>query len=99
MNAPKCRLCGGNAGRLSPDGAHYLCIELHKRGMPTPSLGERCPRCNGVGTAGKGGVPLFLSLGPAAIARSLGAQFPPVPKLQWHRHYPRIKQVRSTALR
>lgn len=41
MNATPCRLCGGNAGQLSPDSAHYLCIELHKRGLPTPSLGNR----------------------------------------------------------
>ena len=71
----QCRLCGGTAGRFI-DGAHALCTALAKEGMPTPSLGDRCPTCRGSGVTGQGGVMLSFELGPAAIAKSIAAQFP-----------------------
>ena len=74
-----CTICGGNAGRLAPEGYHYFCAALQARGLPTPSLGTRCENCNGSGTCGKGGALLSFDLGPAAIARSIAAQFPPCP--------------------
>lgn len=77
MNA--CIICGGTAGSFSPDGAHYLCEARRAQGQPTPSLGDRCPVCNGtkVKPGRQGGVMLFLDLGPEAIRRSIEAQFPP----------------------
>ena len=72
-----CSLCGGNAGQLSPAGVHYLCAARAEYGQPTPPLGTRCESCNGSGTTGKGGVPLLFDEGPARIARSIAAQFPP----------------------
>jgi hypothetical protein len=71
-----CRLCGGDAGQLI-DGAHALCSARAERGLPTPCLGIRCATCNGAGTTGRGGVMLDFDLGPAKIARSIAAQFPP----------------------
>jgi len=71
-----CTLCGGNIGQLV-NGVHTLCAARHQRGMPTPCLGMRCLTCGGAKTLGKGGVCLSLSLGPAAIKRSIDAQFPP----------------------
>jgi len=76
MNHPNCALCGGTAGQLF-DGAHVLCRALADHGVPTPSLGNRCKECNGSGTRGRGGVMLDFGLGPAAIKRSIDAQFPP----------------------
>jgi len=73
-----CELCGGAAGQLI-DGAHALCRARTNLGLPTPSLGNRCERCAGRGTLGTGGVMLDLSHGPAVIARSIAAQFPPCP--------------------
>ncbi len=73
----KCVICGGTAGVI-PEEGHYLCQERKKLGLPTPNLGCRCPDCNGAGTTGKGGgVMLFTDIGPAAIKRSIDAQFPP----------------------
>lgn len=74
-DTPRCPLCGGTAGRL-PGGRHNLCAARAELGSPTPNLGTRCPTCNGSGTTGKGGVPVFFASGPAAIARSIAAQFP-----------------------
>lgn len=76
-----CKHCGGTAGTFSPEGSHYLCQERAKHGLATPSLGNRCPTCNGSGVKPgfKGGVMLGFDLGPAAIARSIKAQFPPCP--------------------
>lgn len=71
-----CNLCGGTAGQLL-DGAHCLCTARAALSQPTPSLGDRCPACNGSGTTGRGGVFLDFSLGPQRIARSIAAQFPP----------------------
>ena len=45
----KCTCCGGDAGELSAEGAHYLCEALHRLGLPTPNLGKRCPECSGEG--------------------------------------------------
>ncbi len=73
-----CKYCGGNAGGMI-DGAHCLCQVRHDMGNPTPCLGMRCETCGGAGTLGKGGAMLFFSLGPAAISRSIKAQFPPCP--------------------
>ena len=74
-----CKLCGGTAGLLSPEGSHYLCEARAKNGAPTPCLGHRCPTCNGSGIKPgfRGGVMLSLDEGPARIARSIAAQFPP----------------------
>jgi hypothetical protein len=44
----RCPLCGGNSGTI-PEAGHHLCQALHARGLPTPSLGERCECCNGTG--------------------------------------------------
>jgi hypothetical protein len=49
MEKVTCRLCGGNAGLLSPDGAHYLCEALAEDGIATPCLGYRCTACDGRG--------------------------------------------------
>ena len=84
-HTPACNLCGGNAGGLI-DGAHALCRERAKHGLPTPSLGTRCSTCNGSGTLGRGGVMLSFDLGPAAIARSIAAQFPPCPTCEGKRY-------------
>lgn len=73
----RCQLCGGNAGQLNEQGVHNLCAARSSHGLPTPNLGERCARCNGAGTTGKGGVMLSFDEGPSAIARSIRAQFPP----------------------
>jgi hypothetical protein len=75
----KCNLCGGNAGQLNEAGAHNLCAARANLHLPTPNLGTRCPVCDGRKTLGKGGVPLFFSLGPAKIKQSIEAQFPPCP--------------------
>ncbi len=45
----RCPLCGGNAGRFIPEGGHELCKALAARGLPTPSLGEKCQACGGSG--------------------------------------------------
>lgn len=76
-----CSLCGGTAGQ-TPDGRHNLCAARKAAGLPTPSLGDRCETCGGAGTLGRGGVMLGLDLGPAAIAKSIKAQFPPCPGCQ-----------------
>lgn len=73
---PRCFLCGGNAGQL-PEGRHNFCAARADLGLPTPNLGERCECCGGSGTLGRGGVMLDFDHGPAAIARSVAAQFPP----------------------
>lgn len=75
-----CSVCGGDANQrvLVLVGAHYLCLERAKHALPTPAMNE-CQACHGHGTQGTGGVPLFFSLGPATIARSIAAQFPPCP--------------------
>ena len=72
-----CKLCGGTAGRLNENDTHNLCAARLYDGQPTPSLGDRCRACNGAGTIGLGGVMLDFDLGPATIARSIEAQFPP----------------------
>jgi hypothetical protein len=79
MNHPTCRLCGGDARKLPPEGAHYLCLERARLGLATPSLGRFCPDCHGNGHLGTvaAGPMLSLSLGPSAIARSIQAVFPP----------------------
>ena len=74
---PKCRLCSGSAGALDETGAHGLCTARAARGLATPSLGDRCPRCNGTKRTGRGGAMLSFDMGPARIARSIDAQFPP----------------------
>lgn len=76
MAYPRCTLCHGNAGHLI-DGAHALCTARASLGLGTPNLGERCTVCHGTGTLGRGGVMLGFDLGPARIARSIAAQFPP----------------------
>ena len=73
MNA--CRLCGGNAGSLNESGVHYLCAALAAQGLPTPSLGSRCARCNGTGTTARTVAPV-IDPSPAALA----ALFPPCPE-------------------
>lgn len=75
---PRCTLCGGNAGQVI-DGGHNSCKARAALNLPTPCLGDTCVACNGAGTQGKGGVMLSFDSGPAAIARSIAAQFPPCP--------------------
>lgn len=79
MDAATCSLCYGNAGRLNDKGQHNLCTARAAVGLATPSLGTRCETCGGRGTNGRGGVFLDFTLGPATIARSIAAQFPPCP--------------------
>jgi len=43
-----CRLCDGTRG-VGTDGAHHLCLARAERGLPTPSLGHNCTRCEGRG--------------------------------------------------
>jgi hypothetical protein len=75
-----CTLCGGDAGSFNPaTHAHYLCEARHRAGSPTPCLGMRCTTCNGSGVKPgfRGGVMLSFDEGPARIAKSIAAQFPP----------------------
>jgi len=44
----ECSLCGGTSGRML-DGAHALCRARCRAGLPTPSLGDLCPVCQGAG--------------------------------------------------
>jgi len=76
-----CNICGGNAGRISPDGAHFLCAARKSMRLPTPCLGFKCPTCEGRGhTARKTtGVAMFFDAGPAAISQSINAVFPECP--------------------
>jgi hypothetical protein len=76
---PGCKLCGGTAGQLNERGEHNLCTARAARGLATPSLGNCCEACHGSGTQGRGGVMLSFDCGPATIARSIQAQFPPCP--------------------
>jgi len=77
----RCKLCGGWARQLPAEGSHNLCIERNKRGLPTPSLGEQCQRCQGRGHLGKNqnGVMIYTDAGPQAFARSIEAVFPKCP--------------------
>ena len=49
MSDKACSICGGTAGQLPPSGAHHLCEARKKLGVPTPSLGDKCPTCGGAG--------------------------------------------------
>ena len=73
----RCQLCGGNAGRLI-DGAHALCAAKAARGLPTPSLGDACVACNGVGRVPRtpAGPVVFCAAGPAAFTRAFDAWAP-----------------------
>jgi hypothetical protein len=73
----KCKLCGGDAGRLNEDGVHWLCHARNKLNQPTPCLGNKCPDCKGVGSQSKGGVMLFFDLGPDKIEQAINSVFPP----------------------
>ncbi len=77
MDVQRCKLCGGSVGCLNERREHNLCRALADLGLPTPSLGDRCPECKGAGTIGEGGVMLDFALGPATIRKSIDAQFPP----------------------
>jgi len=73
-----CKLCGG-WGTLDEKGRHYVCVELHKLGQPTPNLGARCSACNGVGRLAYSKTGPALSFGgnsPGKIARALEAWAP-----------------------
>jgi hypothetical protein len=75
---PRCSFCGGSASmKRHTNGFHYFCEARAKHGLPTPSLGDDCSVCDGAKTLGKGGVMLSFDEGPARIARSIAAQFPP----------------------
>lgn len=77
----QCKICGGWARQLPPDGAHFLCLERRKRGLATPCLGQQCNQCNGsghIGTATAGPM-LSLELGPKAIQRSIDSVYPKCP--------------------
>ena len=76
---PNCHLCGGNAGRLGPHGAHELCAARAALGLPTPNLGDRCGACNGVGCIPRSAVGpmLFFDGGsPGRDARAIAAWAP-----------------------
>jgi hypothetical protein len=53
LPASPCEICGGTAGmrQLARHGlkSHNLCVARQKHGSPTPSLGDECPECLGVG--------------------------------------------------
>ena len=77
--APRCNICGGNVGRLPVEGWHWLCYERRKRGIPTPSLGERCIECRGIGCKPRSAVgPMLFTSGssPAIHARAIEAWAP-----------------------
>lgn len=71
----RCNLCNGSVGRLNESGAHNLCTEMKKLGMATPSLGERCTGCKGIGCnpGSANGPMLFLDNGPGRIAAAIEA--------------------------
>lgn len=76
-----CRLCGGTYGS-GQDGAHCLCTARARLSLPTPSLGEQCPRCEGRGWWRADGGPqpgaaLPVYFNPAECARGVTAIFPP----------------------
>ena len=80
MARPTCNLCGSDMGTFNTNGNHYLCEALASHNMPTPSLGTRCPTCDGAGFTHQGnGLGVMLSLDtntPGMIARSIEATFP-----------------------
>ena len=49
-NSMACQLCGSDMGTFNVNGNHNLCQALASHDMPTPSLGTRCPTCDGTGT-------------------------------------------------
>lgn len=82
IEQPCCKLCGGNAGRLSPEGSHYLCESRARLGLPTPCLGMRCKKCGGRGWWREDGGPspalaLPVYFDPGEAARGIAAIFPP----------------------
>ena len=73
-----CKICKGWARRLPESGSHHLCEARLEAGLPTPSLGERCPECGGAGHLARPGTSLMLDfdLGPGRIKRAIEAAFP-----------------------
>ena len=50
MEHPVCKHCGSDVNWVDRSvGAHMLCHVRAKHGSPTPSLGVRCPACDGTG--------------------------------------------------
>ena len=80
MDDTRCSICGGNAGNVTrTQGRHELCAARQRHGLPTPSLGERCPKCQGRGWWRATPVPAILPVyfSPADDARGIAAIFPP----------------------
>lgn len=73
----KCKLCGGNAGRLNDKGEHNFCRARKNAGMDTPSLGDKCTECSGMGRIPKSkiGPSMFLDA-PYNFTKALEAWAP-----------------------
>jgi hypothetical protein len=67
----RCPICGGTAGNQIPAEGHYLCQELVKLGLPTPSLGYKCPDCKGSGREIRDISGVLLPLNPTGRALEL----------------------------
>ena len=61
MARPTFNLCGSDLGTFNDHGNHYLCEALASHDMPTPSLGTRCPTCDGTGTKDFANAPLRMT--------------------------------------
>jgi len=61
MSRPACNLCGSDLGWINGNGNHTLCEALASHDMPTPSLGTRCPTCDGTGTKDFANAPLRMT--------------------------------------
>jgi DnaJ-class molecular chaperone len=85
-----CSICGGTVGSGSTEhAAHWLCYGRQRRSLPTPSLGQQCPDCNGRGSRSKVryGVPMFLDgHTPRDFERSVNAIWPPCETCGGHGH-------------
>ena len=77
----KCKICGGTGGSLNDNGEHWLCHYRAKRGVPTPSLGDKCPKCNGAGVIPRSsqGPCLSADLGPRLMEQAIKAWAPDCP--------------------
>jgi len=61
MTRLACKYCGSDVDYVDPRvGAHMLCHVRAKHDAPTPSLGVRCPACDGTGI--RPGAPKFLNV-------------------------------------
>lgn len=73
----KCKLCGGNAGRLNGEGEHNFCRARKNSGMDTPSLGDKCEECRGQGRVPKSkNGPMMFFDSPYNITKAIEAWAP-----------------------